>query len=573
MVNEIISYPFDSIEIIKKKKAIKRQLRRQDALLEVRIAIMSGSTVGVVSDVLELFLLYFGIKPIFFIGNYNRYYEELLFENRELFAFSPDIIYIHTSIRNVTDTFEIEKFKVMWDKIREVYACTIIQNNFELPGYYEAALCKKINEYNVFIADYALKNNNFYVNDIQFLSAWYGLGAWLDAQDYMLYKYALSIKAIPHLSYQIAKIIKSMYGKNQKCLVLDLDDTLWGGIVGEIGTEKIEIGSDTALGEGYKAFQKYVKTLHEQGIILAVCSKNEEKITRDAFNNPNMVLSLEDITVFCANWDNKADNIKYIAAQLNILPESIVFIDDNPAERELIRQAIPQVKVPEVNNVVDFIRHIEEAGYFYTTRVTEEDKKRNQYYANEVKRANEEELFADYSAYLRSLCMTSEIEAFSWASIERIVQLINKTNQFNFTTRRYSIHEINDVMINSQYITLYGTLDDKFGSNGIVSAIIGKAQADVLHITLWVMSCRVFKRDMECAMLDRLVKMARDAGISKIVGCYYPSAKNGVVRELYKDMGFNKTSEDESGNTVWALHTSSYVNKNKVISVTRGRTV
>lgn len=560
-----LEYPFDSDYILQKKRALKREMSSSDAaFIEKRIAILSGVTVGDISNVLELFLLNYGIKPTFHIGQYNRFYEDVIFENQELKNFSPDIIVIHTTARNLSDGAVPDKLQSVWSKIRDGFFCPIIQNNFEFPAYGMEADIDSINKLNGQISDYAGSHNNFYINDIQYLSSYYGLEKWHSDRDYYSYKYGFSIGAIPLFCHNLAKIIRSLYGKSQKCLVLDLDDTLWGGIVGEAGATGIELGPDTALGEAYAAFQKYVKALRDRGIILAVCSKNDEGIARDAFSNPNMVLSLDDFAVFRANWCSKAENISAIADTLNILPESIVFIDDNPAERELVRQALPDVKVPEVAGVTDFIRQIEGAGYFYFTNITEDDKNRGEYYAADAKRSEAMAAFHDYGEYLESLKMSSEIRPFAQEHLERITQLVNKTNQFNLTTKRYTHSEIEQIAQDDGYITLYATLNDKFGSNGIVSALIGEIENEMLHIRLWVMSCRVFKRDLELAVFDSLVERCRSISISKLRGYYYPTEKNIFVSELYSELGFVCISDAE-----WEISISDkYEHKNKHIKIT-----
>jgi FkbH-like protein len=559
----IIDYPFDSDEILKKKKSLKRWFLSLDNLIEKRIAILSGSTIGDIKDVLEVFLLNFGIKPLFYIGQYNRFYEDAVFENQKLSDFKPELIFVHTSARNFSDSAIWDKLQAVWAKIRENFSIPIIQNNFELPSRCFVSDIRRINGLNIQIADCAKQNKDFYINDIQYLSACFGLDKWFDEQDYFLYKYAFSVKAIPLFCYNVAKIIKSMYGKNQKCLVLDLDNTLWGGAAGETGPLGIELGVETALGEAYLNFQRYVKTLHDKGVVLAICSKNDERIAKEAFSNPNMILRLDDIAVFSANWDSKAENIIKIANQLNILPESIVFIDDNPAERELVRQALSEVKIPEAGSVIDFIRYIEGAGYFYTASISNDDKMRNEYYAGDAKRKEAKSAFVDYGEYLRSLQMSSKILPFDSSHLDRITQLINKTNQFNLTTKRYSQSEIGKIAGDSNYITLYATLDDKFGGNGIVSVLIGEIAEKVLRIRLWVMSCRVFKRDLELAVFDSLVDVCKNKNLEKIAGYYFKTEKNGYVSRLFDDLGFNQVTDE-----MWVFDlTLDYQCKNKYIKL------
>ncbi len=543
-IMSIFDYPFDSGAILKKKRSLKRLLLNRTGLLEKRIALLGGSTIGDIADVLEVFLLSFGIKPLFYIGRYNRFYEDVMFENQELSNFMPELIFIHTSAYNLADKDIMQKLNAVWAKIKADYACPIIQNNFELPQYGASVDNQHVNGLNVQLADYAKIDRDFYVNDIQYLSACLGLDEWFSRQDYYLYKYAVSIQAIPLLCHNVAKIIKSLYGKSQKCLVLDLDNTLWGGVYGDVGMGGVELGMETALGEAYVDFQKYVKTLYDKGAILAVCSKNDEQVAKEAFSHPNMVLQLEDFSVFCADWNNKAENVLKIAEQLNILPESMVFLDDNPAERELVRQALPEVKVPEVGSITDFIQHIEGAGYFYSASISDDDRKRNEYYAADAKRNEAKKFHVDYGEYLRSLQMTSAIQPFDAVHLDRITQLINKTNQFNLTTKRYGKSEIDEIMADSNYIGLYATLDDKFGSNGIVSVIIGEITQQILHIRLWVMSCRVFKRDLEYAVFDRLVEICRGKGLERIIGYYYKTEKNGCVEGLFDTLGFTATSSN-----------------------------
>jgi len=559
----IIDYPFNSAEILKKKRSLKRQLLEQEGLLEKRIALLSGSTIGDIADVLAVFLLQFGIKPQFFVGEYNLFYEDIMFKNQELVDFKPELIYIHTSVRNLADSAIRSKLQAVWAKIKEDFACPVIQNNFELPVYSYEYDCRKINDLNIQIADHGEQNKDFYINDIQHLSALFGLDKWFNEQDYFLYKYAFSVSAIPLFCYNLAKIIKAIYGKNQKCLVLDLDNTLWGGVVGDVGIMGIELGMESAVGESYIAFQKYAKALHDKGIFLAVCSKNEERIAKEAFSNPNMVLKLDDIAVFCANWNSKAENLLTIAEQLNILPESMVFVDDNPAERELVRQVLPDVKTPEANSVIDFIRLIEGAGYFYTVNLSEEDIKRNEYFAADIKRNEMKQTFVDYGEYLNSLQMLSQIRPFDSEHLDRITQLINKTNQFNLTTTRYSLSEIEKIAEDSKYVTLYVTLDDKFGSNGIISVLIGEIIDNALHMRSWVMSCRVFKRELELAIFDRLVEICKERKVEKLIGYYYKTKKNGFVSSLFADFGFDSVTEEK-----WEFDlTAAYQNRNKHIKI------
>jgi FkbH-like protein len=354
---------------------------------------------------------------------------------------------------------------------------------------------------------------------------------------------------IPTLCHSVANIMKSLLGKNKKSVVLDLDNTLWGGIIGDDGPEGIVLGKETPTGMAYAEFQQYLKELSQLGVLLNVCSKNEDAIARQGFARADSVLKADDFLCFKANWEPKHMNIAAIAQELNILPDSLVFMDDNPAEREIVRRELPTVTVPELTAPEQYLYALDKAGYFEVTTLSADDKKRNEMYKQNLQRAAIQQSFGNYNDYLRSLEMHCEIGAFDAAHAERITQLINKTNQFNLTTRRYTAAEVESIMNDPNYITLYGRLVDKFGDNGIVTAIIAHKHGTEADIDLWIMSCRTFKRQLEHAMFDRLVAVCAAQGITRINGFYYPTAKNLLVSDFYATIGFDKTGEDEQGKT------------------------
>ena len=591
-----LEYPFDARYLIKKKKSLKRQLLDTDTkYIEKKIAVLGGSTTHDIAAMLELFLLNFGIKPEIYESEYNQYWEDVMFDNPELAEFAPDVIYIHTTNRNIRNFLtpgmseeevkslldaDFDRFKAMWEKIEAKYHCPVIQNNFEFPAYRilgnadcynTAGHVRYINSLNERLSSYAREHKDFYIEDIQYLSASYGLDNWADPLYWHMYKYALSMEAIPTLSYNVACIIKSIYGKNKKVLALDLDNTLWGGIVGDDGPENLEIGQETSMGQVYSEFQDYIKKHKDIGVILTVDSKNDHENAIAGLEHPDGTLKPDDFVVIKANWDPKSKNLVDTARELNLLPESFVFVDDNPAEREIVRAQVPGAAVPEIGNVENYIRAIDHAGYFEVTNLSADDAKRNEMYKANAQRAALEASFEDYGQYLDSLEMTGRIRGFEPVFLDRIAQLTNKSNQFNLTTKRYSRAEIEEVADSSEYIDIYGKLIDKFGDNGVVSVVIGHLNGDTVDIDLWIMSCRVLKRDMEFAMMDGLVERAKEAGMSKLKGYYYPTAKNNMVRDFYDRMGFSKVSEDSEGNTVWEFDlTGTYTNKNTHIKVDKG---
>lgn len=589
-----LEYPFDNEWILKKAKSIKKTLLSDGTTrIKKKIAVLGGSTTHDVIRILELFLLHYGIEPSFYESEYGQYWQDAMFDNPELAEFAPDLIYIHTTNRNIAeypavgdsrektgqlikDTYE--HFRVMWEKLKETYGCVIIQNNFEFPYYRllgnmdavnSNGRVAFVNRLNALFAEYAAANENFYMQDIQYLSACYGLDKWGDSFYWHMYKYALCVPAIPTLSYNLANIIKSVYGKNKKAYVLDLDNTLWGGVVGDDGPENIEIGQETSMGQVYAEFQSYLKEQKQIGIMLNVSSKNEEENALAGLSRPDSVLKPDDFMVIKANWEPKSKNVAEIAAELNIGTDSLVFVDDNPAEREIIRQNLPGVAVPEMDKPEEYLKTLDRSGFFEVTGLSEDDTKRNEMYKANQERKKMQDNFADYGEYLKSLDMKAEIGAFVPLYMARIAQLTNKSNQFNLTTKRLSQADIEHMAEDSSYITLYGKLADKFGDNGVVSVVIGKIKEDALHIELWLMSCRVLKRDMEFAMMDRLTEECKKRGIARIYGYYYPTAKNKMVENFYGLQGFTLKNRDNEGNAEWEYEIpAAYENKNRYIEIT-----
>ena len=383
-----------------------------------------------------------------------------------------------------------------------------------------------------------------------------------------MYKYSLSLEAIPTLSFNVANIIKSIYGKNKKAIALDLDNTLWGGIVGDDGPEKLEIGQETSMGQAYSEFQDYLLLLKKQGILLNVISKNEPENAKAGLSHPQMKIKTDDLISIKTNWEPKSNNLIQMAQELNLLPESFVFADDNPAEREIIRQQVNGVGIPELDKVEHYITAIDRAGYFETTTFSKDDLKRVQMYKENAQRNELMNTFANYHDYLLSLKMKADIKPFESLYSARIAQLTNKSNQFNLTTKRYTQEEIEKAASAKNTITLYGKLEDRFGDNGIVSITIAELNGEEADIILWLMSCRVLKRNMEQAMMDELVRKSLNSGIKRINGYYYPTAKNAMVKNFYSDMGFLKVEEKEDGCTKWVLDISNgYLNKNDVIEI------
>ena len=589
MLKELI-YPFDPNYILENKRKLKKQLLEDsNSFVEKKIAILGGSTTSAIRQMMELFLLNNGIKPSFYESEYNKFYEDAMFDNEELKNFAPDIIYICTTNRNITKypdlnsdvdallNNEFEKYNGIWKSLKEKYNCPVIQNNFELPYYRlmgnkdASDIHGKVNfisKLNMLFYEYAQNNENFYICDINYISADYGLKKWSDPFYFHMYKYAMNVNAIPYLSFNVANIIKSIFGKNKKGFVLDLDNTLWGGVIGDDGVEGIKVGPEEPEGQVYSEFQRYLKEHKQLGVILNIDSKNEYENAIAGLKHPDSELSEDDFVEIKANWEPKDRNFEQIAKDINLLPESLVFVDDNPAERHIVTEQLKGVVAPELDSVEHYIEYIDRNGFFEVTTLSNDDLKRNEMYKQNAERAKAEASFSNYKDYLLSLQMKGIIKPFEPLYIERISQLSNKSNQYNLTTRRYTVSDIEKIAEDDNYISLYGKLIDRFGDNGLVSVVIGHIIEDKCHIDLWIMSCRVLKRDLEYAMMDELVKKCKERNIREIRGYYYPTAKNAMVKDFYSLQGFSKISEDEKGNSEWSyVIEDDYKLKNEVIEV------
>ncbi len=584
------SLPLD--DLLMKRRALKRKLSAQTPLRPVRIAVLGGSTTNEVVDLLELYLLESGFAPVFHQTEYGRFYVDAVHDPDALIAFKPDVVYVHTAVGNIQSfppleatedqleeavSIEIRPFEEIWSSIEEKIGCIVIQNNFEFPqfailGNLDATIggghTRFVSELNRRIARAAGGRPKLLVQDVCSISARIGLNHWFDPERWFSYKMATTAEGSRALATSLAAMVRAMYGRTRKVLVLDLDNTLWGGVIGDDGVDKIQIGRETPMAEAYTAFQEYCLALRNRGILLAVCSKNNEEIARTGFAHPDSVLKLEHISCFKANWDPKHENIALIAKELNLGVDSFVFVDDNPAERAIVAGQVEGIAVPEVGSDVAAYAAIIEAGrYFEQNSFSKEDLERAALYQENTQRAAFETKFADYGEYLDSLEMTAEIESFKPIYLDRITQLTNKSNQFNLTTRRYSLAEMEAVLNDPDSIGIYGRLTDRFGDNGLISVVLGHRVGSALEIDLWLMSCRVLKRDMEVAMLDALVERAQRLGVETLRGRYLPTKKNALVADHYDKLGFRREREDLDGAVDYALSLNGYLPRNTHIRV------
>ncbi len=582
-----VDLPLD--QLLMRRRSLRREFLAKPDLLSVRVAVLGGSTTNSLVEMLELFLLASGFSPTFYQSEYGRFYEDAVHDAQTLIDFRPDVVYIHTSCQNIPTLppgttsgeaqahleAQLSRFRDVWDSLERNLTCQVIQNNLELPPYSllgnmdataAAGQSRFLMRLNEAFAEEANRRPRLLIQDVHGISANLGLANWFDWDRFFSYKILYTPFGIHALAKSLNALIGSIFGRSRKVLVLDLDNTLWGGIIGEDGVDKIKIGRETPLGEAYTAFQEYCLALRNRGVLLAVCSKNDDAIARAGLSHPSSTLRLEHIACFKANWSPKHENLLEIAKDLNLGVDSFVFVDDNPAERAIVEAQLPAVAVPDVGSEVSHFASIIDAGrYFEPVSLSKEDIERASLYSSNAQRASQQAKFANYGEYLDSLEMVAEIEPFKPVYIERITQLTNKSNQYNLTTRRYTVAEMEALAVSPGHIGLYGILVDRFGDNGLVSVVAGTQLGDELHIDLWLMSCRVLKRDMEFAMLDAVANRARDCGIRTLRGCYLPTKKNALVSDHYARLGFTPASagpDSAEGATYWTLSLDAYSNRN-----------
>jgi FkbH-like protein len=407
--------------------------------------------------------------------------------------------------------------------------------------------------------------------DVGGLAETVGLSAWHDANLWNVGKIPFANSFLPIYADLTCRLIAALRGKSRRCLVLDLDNTLWGGVIGDDGLEGIVLGQGDAQGEAHLEVQRTALALRERGIVLAVSSKNNDETARLPFQkHPEMLLRENHLAVFQANWNDKATNIRAIAEELSLGLESFVFLDDNPAERRLVRDMLPDVAVPELpDDPAFYVRTLLAAGYFEAITYSPEDQKRADFYQDNARRVALQRATGDLDAYLATLNMTITFQPFDEVGRARIAQLISKSNQFNLTTRRYSEAQVAEIEADPNCLTLQVRLVDTFGDNGMISVVICRQDAGVLQIDSWLMSCRVLGRRVEQAVLQELLIQARSLGISRLVGTYRPTERNRLVEDHYSKLGFTECERLADGSTVWDLDVADWADVNLPMKVVR----
>lgn len=573
MANDQLDY----LSLIKKS----RRIDVSNITQTIRLAVLSDAATQQLIPLLAVLCAERGVKLDIYEAGYDAIDFEILNPISDLYKFDPQYIIILLSshklksklhsLQNpatiVDDT--IDRLTNLWSALKQNCSATVIQSNFVTPserafGNYELRVEESTGSLFYQINDQLTKQirhfNNVLMFDVDYLSAEVGRRRWFDERLWVMAKAYCDLNHLPLVAKSMIDIMLAAHGKFVKCVVLDLDNTLWGGVIGDDGINGIILG-DFDEGESFVAFQHFIKDLKQRGIILAVVSKNEHANAILPFrDHPKMVLKEEDIAVFIANWDNKADNIRLVQQTLNIGFDSMVFLDDNPFERNIVRQYLPEVIVPELpDDPALYLKTIADLNLFETASFSATDRERGDQYREAAKRELTKSSFTNVSEYLTSLNMQIKLERFNNFNLPRIAQLIQRSNQFNLTTRRYGEAVCEALMSDATAVPLTLTLADKYGDYGLISVIILKTAQDALVIDEYLMSCRVLQRGVEQFAMNRIVELAKQKQLKFVRGSYLRTAKNDMVKDFYARFGFVKVETHESGDSNWLLTVDDYV--------------
>lgn len=546
------------------KAAKKSRLQNPD----FNVAVVGDSATQFLSDSIRGEAYLRGLTVSVYEADYDSVAQQLIDENGGVYKSQPKYVIIYLSVEKLYDLFSKTRYEdrrcfaknvagqieLYWQKICRYSSAKIIQYDFiekndGIFGNYALNVPEsflfQIKDLNLHLSELARSYKNAYLLDLNGIATSFGYNNIFSPQLYDMASLTLTTDILPRVAGQTIDIIQAARGASIcKCVILDLDNTLWGGVIGDDGIGGIELG-DLGSGKAFVRFQRWLKELTYRGILLCVCSKNDEKNARQPFEeHPDMVLGLSDITVFVANWQDKASNISAIRETLNIGMNSIVFIDDNAFERELVKSRLPDIIVPEMpKDPSEYVSYLQSLNLFETVSYSQEDRTRSEMYKSEAERRKVSAKYDSIDDFLKDLNMVSEYSRFKSFNYPRIAQLSQRSNQFNLRTIRYTEDEIAAIADDSGYITLQFCLKDRFGDHGLISVVIMKIDSDALFIETWLMSCRVLKRGMEEFVINTIIDTAEKSGYKRVIGEYIPTAKNGMVADVYEKHGFKATGD------------------------------
>ena len=560
---------------------LKKNLKKDfSSYKKIKVALLGDTATQFLKQALRGTGFEQGIDLDIWEADFNQIERQVFDPSSELFEFNPEIIIIFHSAHKLLDKYNKLKLTLqnsLANTQLELVSNIVITINSQLKSkiiYYnyteindsvfgnyankiESSFLFQIRKLNFELMVFATKQSSFYICDISSIQNHSGKINLFQPSIYINTEMVLKIDILPEVAKKTTDLIGAMTGSFKKCLILDLDNTMWGGVIGDDGLENIQLGN-LGIGKSFTEFQYWIKKLKNRGIILAVCSKNTESIAKEPFEkHPDMVLRLDDIAVFVANWENKADNIRQIQSILNIGFDSMVFLDDNPFERNIVRENINGITVPELpEDPADYLEFLYTLNLFETTSISNEDAERTKQYQVEAERVVLQKSFTNEDDFLKSLNMVSFVEPFNKFNTPRVAQLSQRSNQFNLRTVRYTEAEIENSIVDENIISFTFTLSDKFGDNGMICVIILRPEdKDNLFIDTWFMSCRVLKRGMENFVLNTIVNCARENGYSFLKGEYIQTEKNVLVKDHYFQLGFEQATNH------WILNVNNYQEK------------
>ena len=560
---------------------LKKNLKKDfSELKKIKVSLLSDTASQLLVQAIRGYGFEYSYDLEIFEADFNQIDRQILDYSSELYEHEADITIIYESSHKLLNKFNklpanqqkdfaenhIEHLdsliKTLSAKLKtKIIYLNLAEINDTVYGNYANKLNNSFvfqqRKFNYLLMEKAAITPELFICDLSAIQSLYGKNQLFSPSIYVSTEMVLSIDILSKVAHGILSIIAAMNGRMNKCIILDLDNTTWGGIIGDDGIENIQLGT-LGIGKAFTELQYWVKSLQQRGIIIAVCSKNTESVAKEPFEkHPDMVLRLDDIAVFVANWENKADNIRQIQSILNIGFDSMVFLDDNPFERNIVRDNIPGICVPELpQDPAEYLQYLYSLNLFETISVSNEDAERTKLYQTESKRVIQQQKFTNEDDFLKDLNMLSIVEPFNKFNTPRVAQLSQRSNQFNLRTVRYTDADIEALATAEDFHTFSFTLEDKFGDNGLICVIILKKENDTtLFIDTWFMSCRVLKRGMENFVLNTITNFAKDKGFNFIKGEYIPTAKNEMVKEHYKNLGFEETSN------FWTLNATDYINK------------
>jgi FkbH-like protein len=525
-----------------------------------------------------------------FEAEYNQVERQFIDQASELFEFNADIIVVFQSTHKLCEHHstlsQVRQLQLADERLQ--FVADICSNQaltgkkiiyFNYPeiedtvfGSYankvESSFTYQVRKLNYELMRLSEQFPNLFICDVAGLQNKFGRDFMFAPNVYTSTEMVLSIDALPYVASRVMDIVCAIKGQFKKCLILDLDNTVWGGVIGDDGLEGIQLGHGLGIGKAFTEFQMWVKKLKQRGIIICVASKNNEKTAKEPFEkHPDMVLKLEDIAVFQANWETKVDNIRTIQQILNIGFDSMVFLDDNPFERNMVRENIPGITVPELpEDPAEYLEYLYSLNLFETASYSNLDKDRTKQYQVEAQRVSLSKTFTNEAGFLKSLNMVSTVSRFTKFNTPRVAQLSQRSNQFNLRTVRYTDADIDALANDPDVIDLSFTLEDKFGDNGLIAVVIMKPlDKDTLFVDTWFMSCRVLKRGMENFTLNTMVEVAKEKGYKKIIGEYLPTPKNKMVEQHYAGLGFTKVESAETAQ--YCLYVDEYQPRECYINV------